>query len=96
MAGVEAGDGDDLMSRGLPSGPNRRGRRQSGPGLRPHRLGLGVGQCRHGQDRGAGEAELRLLLAGSTPERILCLTYTKTAAAEMQNRLLQPLANGQH
>jgi ATP-dependent helicase/nuclease subunit A len=35
---------------------------------------------------------LRLLLAGSTPERILCLTYTKTAAAEMQNRLLQPLA----
>ena len=31
---------------------------------------------------------LRLLLAGSAPESILCLTYTKTAAAEMQNRLL--------
>jgi ATP-dependent helicase/nuclease subunit A len=34
---------------------------------------------------------LRLLLAGSMPESILCLTYTKTAAAEMQNRLLKAL-----
>ena len=35
---------------------------------------------------------LRLLLAGSLPEKILCLTYTKTAAAEMQKRLLKELA----
>jgi ATP-dependent helicase/nuclease subunit A len=35
---------------------------------------------------------LRLLLAGFSPEAILCLTYTKTAAAEMQNRLLKELA----
>jgi ATP-dependent helicase/nuclease subunit A len=35
---------------------------------------------------------LRLLLAGSPPEKILCLTYTKTAAAEMQNRLLKELS----
>ncbi len=35
---------------------------------------------------------LRLLIAGSEPECILCLTYTKTAAAEMQNRLLEDLA----
>ena len=34
---------------------------------------------------------LRLLLAGFRPESILCLTYTKTAAAEMQNRLLKVL-----
>jgi len=34
---------------------------------------------------------LRLLLAGFRPESILCLTYTKTAAAEMQNRLLKEL-----
>ena len=34
---------------------------------------------------------LRLLLAGFKPESILCLTYTKTAAAEMQNRLLKVL-----
>ena len=36
---------------------------------------------------------LRLLLAGARPECILCLTYTKTAAAEMQNRLLKELAD---
>jgi ATP-dependent helicase/nuclease subunit A len=29
----------------------------------------------------------RLLLAGSKPEKILCVTYTKAAAAEMQRRL---------
>ncbi len=34
---------------------------------------------------------LRLLLAEFKPESILCLTYTKTAAAEMQNRLLKVL-----
>jgi ATP-dependent helicase/nuclease subunit A len=34
----------------------------------------------------------RLLLAGFKPESILCLTYTKTAAAEMQNRLLEDLS----
>jgi ATP-dependent helicase/nuclease subunit A len=33
----------------------------------------------------------RLLLAGSKPERILCLTYTKAAAAEMSTRLFKRL-----
>ena len=33
----------------------------------------------------------RLLLAGTPPQRILCLTYTKAAAAEMQNRLFGSL-----
>ena len=31
----------------------------------------------------------RLLLAGVKPERILCLTFTKAAAAEMQRRLFE-------
>ncbi len=35
---------------------------------------------------------LRLMLAGTPPERILCLTYTRAAAAEMTNRLLATLA----
>ncbi|MCY3537854.1 MAG: double-strand break repair helicase AddA [Cyanobacteria bacterium MAG IRC3_bin_20] len=35
----------------------------------------------------------RLLLSGARPERILCLTYTKAAAAEMQNRLFRTLGN---
>ncbi len=33
----------------------------------------------------------RLLLAGARPERILCLTYTKAAAAEMAGRLFDQL-----
>jgi ATP-dependent helicase/nuclease subunit A len=33
----------------------------------------------------------RLLLHGTDPARILCLTYTKAAAAEMQNRLFRNL-----
>lgn len=35
---------------------------------------------------------LRLLLAGVLPERILALTFTRAAAAEMQNRLTRTLA----
>ncbi|MBS0243814.1 MAG: UvrD-helicase domain-containing protein, partial [Proteobacteria bacterium] len=35
---------------------------------------------------------LRLLLAGTKPERLLCLTYTKAAAAEMSNRVFKRLA----
>jgi ATP-dependent helicase/nuclease subunit A len=33
----------------------------------------------------------RLLLGGAKPQKILCLTFTKAAAAEMQNRLFQQL-----
>jgi ATP-dependent helicase/nuclease subunit A len=35
---------------------------------------------------------LNLLLHGVTPERILCLTFTKAAASEMANRLMKRLA----
>jgi ATP-dependent helicase/nuclease subunit A len=35
---------------------------------------------------------LRLMLAGTEPERILCLTYTKAAAAEMSKRVYDTLA----
>src|SRR5579872_6575002 len=33
----------------------------------------------------------RLLLADARPEKILCLTFTKAAAAEMQHRLFRQL-----
>lgn len=33
----------------------------------------------------------RLLLAGAEPQKILCLTYTRAAASEMQTRLFQTL-----
>lgn len=35
----------------------------------------------------------RLLLAGVDPQHILCLTYTKAAASEMQNRLFRRLGS---
>ena len=35
---------------------------------------------------------LRLLLSGSAPNQILCLTFTRAAAAEMSNRLYRDLA----
>ena len=35
---------------------------------------------------------IRLLLSGTDPSKILCLTYTKTAAAEMKNRVFSRLA----
>ncbi len=35
---------------------------------------------------------VRLMLAGTPPEKILCLTYTRNAAVEMQNRLFELLS----
>ena len=35
---------------------------------------------------------LRLLLSGARPNRLLCLTYTRAAAAEMKNRIMDELA----
>ncbi|MGI9476865.1 MAG: double-strand break repair helicase AddA [Hyphomicrobiaceae bacterium] len=52
-----------------------------------------------GANAGAGKTHvlkmrvLRLLLAGVEPERILCLTYTKAAAAEMAQRVFRELAS---
>ena len=37
---------------------------------------------------------IRLLLAGADPSRILCLTYTRAAAANMSNRVSRPCRNG--
>ncbi|MBV0891094.1 double-strand break repair helicase AddA [Paracoccus sp. Z118] len=44
-----------------------------------------------GKTRVLTDRVARLLLDGTRPERILCLTYTKAAASEMQNRLLSRL-----
>lgn len=44
-----------------------------------------------GKTRVLTDRVARLLLNGAEPARILCLTYTKAAAAEMQNRLLARL-----
>lgn len=44
-----------------------------------------------GKTRVLTDRVARLLLAGTQPQRILCLTYTKAAASEMQNRLFRRL-----
>ena len=44
-----------------------------------------------GKTRVLTDRVARLLLAGTEPQKILCLTYTKAAASEMQNRLFQRL-----
>ncbi|WP_233712990.1 double-strand break repair helicase AddA [Amaricoccus solimangrovi] len=44
-----------------------------------------------GKTRVLTDRVARLLLARTDPRRILCLTYTKAAAAEMQNRLFATL-----
>ncbi len=44
-----------------------------------------------GKTRVLTDRVARLLLEGVQPQRILCLTYTKAAASEMQNRLFQRL-----
>ncbi|MEO0914125.1 MAG: UvrD-helicase domain-containing protein, partial [Pseudomonadota bacterium] len=44
-----------------------------------------------GKTRVLTDRVARLLLSGTDPMQILCLTYTKAAAAEMQNRLFKRL-----
>ena len=44
-----------------------------------------------GKTRVLTDRVARLLLRGVEPQRILCLTYTKAAASEMQNRLFRRL-----
>ncbi|MDP5326661.1 MAG: UvrD-helicase domain-containing protein, partial [Paracoccaceae bacterium] len=44
-----------------------------------------------GKTRVLTDRVARLLLGGLQPQRILCLTYTKAAASEMQNRLFARL-----
>ncbi len=44
-----------------------------------------------GKTRVLTDRVARLLLAGTDPQNVLCLTYTKAAASEMQNRLFRRL-----
>ncbi len=46
-----------------------------------------------GKTRVLTDRVARLLLNGVEPQRILCLTYTKAAASEMQNRLFRRLGD---
>jgi len=46
-----------------------------------------------GKTRVLVERVSRILLTGTSPDKIMCLTYTKAAASEMQTRLFQSLGD---
>src|SRR6478752_3950623 len=51
--------------------------------------------CQHSSAQGVGSLRhrvVRLMLGGTEPSRIMCLTFTKAAAAEMANRLFDQLS----
>ena len=66
----------------------RRGQRQRrfAPPIRAQSTWLSA-NAGSGKTRVLTDRVARLLLRGVEPQRILCLTYTKAAASEMQNRL---------
>ncbi|SDD45682.1 DNA helicase/exodeoxyribonuclease V, subunit A [Paracoccus isoporae] len=78
---------DAMMPPASPDDATRRQMTAADPGRSTWlTANAGSGKTRVLTDRVA-----RLLLDGTRPERVLCLTYTKAAATEMQNRLLKRL-----
>ncbi|MGR3320562.1 MAG: double-strand break repair helicase AddA [Pseudooceanicola sp.] len=57
----------------------------------PHRSTWLSANAGSGKTRVLTDRVARLLLSGVEPQHILCLTYTKAAASEMQNRLFKRL-----
>ena len=58
------------------------------------RFGLGECQCGFRQNYVLVTRLVALMLSGVAPEKLLCLTYTRSAAAEMQERLFALLSDG--
>ncbi|MEM8787148.1 MAG: double-strand break repair helicase AddA [Pseudomonadota bacterium] len=58
---------------------------------RPDRSSWVAANAGSGKTRVLTDRVARLLLHGADPSRVLCLTYTKAAAGEMQTRLFQRL-----
>ncbi|HYC03355.1 MAG TPA: double-strand break repair helicase AddA [Azospirillaceae bacterium] len=73
----------------VPVDPNVKQRRASDPESSVW-VGASAGT---GKTKVLTDRVLRLMLAGTPPARILCLTFTKAAAAEMSNRIADKLAH---
>ena len=77
----------DLSPRTLPLDPNVAQRRASDPTASVW-VGASAGS---GKTKVLTDRVLRLMLSGTPPARILCLTFTKAAAAEMAIRINRTL-----
>ncbi|MCW2238199.1 double-strand break repair helicase AddA [Azospirillum canadense] len=77
----------DFPARELPLDPNVKQRQASNP-LSSVWVGASAGS---GKTKVLTDRVLRLMLAGTAPARILCLTFTKAAAAEMSIRINRTL-----
>ena len=69
-----------------------RDRRPADRGLRPGGSAWVAANAGSGKTHVLAQRVIRLLLAGIDPARILCLTFTKAAAANMANRVFDDLA----
>ncbi len=81
------------MSGDLPitTGPIAEATRRQGDASAPGRSAWVSANAGSGKTHVLAQRVIRLLLSGTPPGRILCLTYTKAAAANMANRVLSIL-----
>ncbi len=77
------------------AGKQQRARAQAGaaqrPAIDPQVSAWVTANAGTGKTKVLTDRLLRLLLSGTPPSKILCLTFTKAAAAEMRNRLAEAL-----
>ncbi|MEP9376078.1 double-strand break repair helicase AddA [Aquabacter sp. CN5-332] len=79
------------MTREIATGPIAEATRRQGDASAPGRSAWVSANAGSGKTHVLAQRVIRLLLAGTPPGRILCLTYTKAAAANMANRVLSIL-----
>ncbi|WP_164738516.1 double-strand break repair helicase AddA [Aquabacter cavernae] len=80
-----------VTSGGLPTGPLAEASRRQGEASAPGSSAWVSANAGSGKTHVLAQRVIRLMLAGTPPGRILCLTYTKAAAANMANRVLSIL-----
>ncbi len=74
------------------TGPLRDATLQQGKALDPRATIWVEASAGSGKTKVLVDRCLRLLLDGTQPERLLCITFTKAAASEMANRLMRTLS----
>ncbi len=80
------------MNQAAPSEASRRAANAQKLASHPERSAWVDASAGSGKTKVLTDRALRLMLRHRAPERILCLTFTKAAAAEMANRLTARLA----